>query len=445
MNISLPEDVKYIIDSLEKRGFEAYAVGGCVRDMMLGIKPKDYDITTSAAPGEIKEVFRHTVDTGIEHGTVTVLYHHKAYEVTTYRIDGEYKDSRHPSQVTFSKNLTEDLKRRDFTINAMAFNERHGLIDIFGGMDDLKNKRVKCVGDPDERFSEDALRVLRAVRFAAQLGFKIEKRTEEAIRSHRENLRKISAERIREELIKLLVSDNPGKVRDLYEYGLTAIFLPELDECFKTSQKSSYHIYNVGEHIVRTVESIEAKLVLRVTMLLHDIGKPLVHYADEHGDHFKGHQKAGAERARKIMRRLKFDNDTIRKVTTLIFYHDYRPRPEDAEVRLAIYKIGGELFEDYIKVQRADAAGKRQMENDPDLKRLCEVEKIFYKVRDRGDCVSLSGLAISGRELMEAGILPGRQMGELLNKALMLVLKDRNKNNKEELINYCLREASGRT
>ena len=241
----LPQDVKFIIDNLTEHGYEAYAVGGCVRDTLLSRIPGDWDITTSAKPEQVKAIFSHTIDTGIEHGTVTVMRNHVGYEVTTYRIDGEYEDARHPKEVTFTANLVEDLKRRDFTINAMAYNHQTGLVDEFDGIGDLEQKIIRCVGNPMERFSEDALRMLRAVRFSAQLGCTIEEHTKEAIRQLAPTIAKVSVERITTELVKILISDNPQEIRTAYELGLTKIFLPEFDTIMETPQNTKHHMYSV--------------------------------------------------------------------------------------------------------------------------------------------------------------------------------------------------------
>ena len=244
--IKIPERANLIIHALEDAGYEAYVVGGCVRDSILGREPNDWDITTSALPEQVKALFRRTVDTGLKHGTVTVLQQDEGFEVTTYRIDGEYEDGRHPKEVAFTRDLSEDLKRRDFTINAMAYNDRKGLVDLYGGLDDIENKVIRCVGDPYERFGEDALRMLRAVRFSAQLGYSIEEKTKEAIQELSPNLEKISAERIHTELVKLLVSDNPMELRTAYETGMTKVFLPEFDLAMETDQKHIHHCYSVG-------------------------------------------------------------------------------------------------------------------------------------------------------------------------------------------------------
>lgn len=275
MKINIPENAKKILDTMHAAGYEAYVVGGCVRDAILGREPGDWDITTNAAPLEVKGLFRRTIDTGIEHGTVTVMMGKEGYEVTTYRIDGEYEDGRHPNQVTFTRSLVEDMKRRDFTINAMAYNDEEGLIDKFGGEQDLKEGIIRCVGDARERFSEDALRIMRAIRFSAQLGFDIEESTKRAITELAPTLEKISAERIQVELVKLITSDYPGRMRDAYELGITKVIFPELDACMATEQNNWHHAYSVGEHIIRSVENIRPDKVLRLTMLMHDIAKPV--------------------------------------------------------------------------------------------------------------------------------------------------------------------------
>ena len=322
--IKLPEKVKYIIETITEAGFEAYAVGGCVRDSVLGREPDDWDITTSASPYQIKELFPRTVDTGIQHGTVTVMLDKDGYEVTTYRIDGVYEDGRHPREVTFTPDLKEDLKRRDFTMNAMAYNGKTGLIDIFDGRKDMENRIIRCVGDPEERFREDALRMMRAVRFSAQLGYEIEAATETAITHLAENLKKISAERIQVELLKLLCAPYPGRIRSAYELGITKIILPEFDSCMETAQNNPHHCYTVGEHSIRAMEAVEPDKCLRLAMLFHDIGKPVTKTTDQEGiDHFHGHPLVSEEMTRKILKRLKLDNQTIFTVTRLVRYHDH--------------------------------------------------------------------------------------------------------------------------
>ncbi|MDE6675167.1 MAG: CCA tRNA nucleotidyltransferase, partial [Acetatifactor sp.] len=319
MVINLPEKVKYIIDTITEAGYEAYAVGGCIRDSILGREPNDWDITTSARPEQVKELFRRTVDTGIAHGTVTVMLDKEGFEVTTYRIDGEYEDHRHPREVIFTSQLVEDLRRRDFTINAMAYNETAGLVDAFNGMGDIKQKVIRCVGCAKDRFAEDALRILRAIRFSAQLGYTIEKETGEAIQELAASLSAISAERIQAELVKLLISPHPDYLRQAYDMGVTAVILPELDYCMTTSQNHPHHCYTVGEHILHSLEHVPAQKDVRLAMLLHDIGKPRTLEADQDGiTHFYGHPAVSAKMAEMILKRLKFDNDTIATVCRLV-------------------------------------------------------------------------------------------------------------------------------
>lgn len=274
MTINIPQKAAQILKTLNAAGYEAYVVGGCVRDSILDRVPGDWDITTSALPEQVKELFHRTVDTGIQHGTVTVMMGKEGFEVTTYRVDGEYHDGRHPDAVTFTRSLEEDLKRRDFTINAMAYHPEHGLVDLFGGMEDINGKIIRCVGDPVERFTEDALRMLRAVRFSAQLGFTVEENTKAALARMSGNLEHVSAERIQTELVKLLVSDHPEKIQDAYELGITKVILPEFDAMMETTQETLHHCYNVGEHTIHALMNIPADKVLRLTMLFHDTGKP---------------------------------------------------------------------------------------------------------------------------------------------------------------------------
>ena len=357
--ILLPTDVEKIIATIEDAGYEAFAVGGCIRDSILGREPNDWDITTSATPEQVKALFRRTIDTGIQHGTVTVMMHHIGYEVTTYRIDGEYEDSRHPKEVTFTADLLEDLKRRDFTINAMAYNYGAGLVDAFGGLQDLEKGIIRCVGDPMERFSEDALRMMRAVRFSAQLGYAIDPATKDAIRVLAPTLQKVSAERIQVELTKLVTSPHPEYLEIAYETGITKQVLPEFDLCMQTEQHNPHHCYGVGEHILRSMEAIPPDKVLRLAMLLHDIGKPQTMVIDEDGiSHNQGHSELGETMARDILRRLRYDNDTITKVTRLIGVHDLRMEPTGKAVRRVMNRIGAEYFPMLCQGWDADLAAQ---------------------------------------------------------------------------------------
>lgn len=437
MKIQLPEKVNTIIQTLQEHGYEAYAVGGCVRDSLLGREPGDWDITTSASPEETKKLFARTVDTGIEHGTVTVLLGKEGFEVTTYRIDGKYEDSRHPTEVIFTRNLREDLLRRDFTINAMAYNDTEGIVDIFGGMDDLKRKIIRCVGNARERFGEDALRIMRGVRFAAQLGFSLEKGTKEAMTELAPTLEKISAERIQTELVKLLVSDSPELIREAYHLGITAVILPEFDEMMQTGQETKYHRYDVGEHTVQAVCNVPPDKVLRLTMLLHDVAKPEMKTVDADGTaHFKGHDIRGEQKAKEILRRLKFDNDTIHKVTKLVRWHDYRMPAEKKNVRKAMSKISAELFPMYLLVKRADILAHSMYRREEELENLSGLQKCYEEIVADHECVSLKQLAVTGTDLIGIGMKPGKQIGEVLNELLRIVLEYPEFNNKEHLLRF---------
>lgn len=435
--IHMPQAVKEIIERLEGAGFEAFAVGGCVRDAVLGREPADWDITTSALPLEVKALFSRTIDTGLQHGTVTVMRDHVGYEVTTYRIDGEYEDARRPKEVSFTKNLVEDLKRRDFTINAMAYNDRVGIVDEFDGIGDLERKVIRCVGVAEDRFGEDALRMLRAVRFSAQLGFSIEEKTKEAIGKLAENLKKISAERIQVELVKLLVSDHPDYLRVAYETGITAVVLPEFDACMKQPQNHPFHIYGVGEHTLHSLLHVEQDKVLRLTMLFHDFGKPVVCKVGDDGiTHFHGHQAVSADMAKKILRRLKFDNDTTDKVVKLVTEHDRRILGEAKYVRRAVAKIGKDLFPMFLKVRYADVMAQNPDKHAEQLENLECLRGLYAQLLESAHAVSVKELAVDGKDLIAAGVPQGKMIGQILNHLLEIVLEDPEKNVKETLMEY---------
>ena len=437
MKIKLPEKVLMIINNLQLHGYEAYAVGGCVRDSILARRPEDWDITTSAKPEEIKKLFRRTVDTGIEHGTVTVILGKDSYEVTTYRIDGTYEDGRHPKEVRFTDDLKEDLQRRDFTINAMAYNDDVRLVDVFGGMQDLNHHLIRCVGDPVERFSEDALRILRAVRFSAQLNFPIEKKTAEAVKEMAPSLGRISAERIQAELVKLLVSAHPERIQDACELGITKVILPEWDAMTGVEQNTPHHKYDVAQHTLRAMKNVKRDKVLRLTMLFHDMGKPEAKTTDEAGrDHFKGHALISEEIARRVMRRLKFDNDTIRKVTRLVCYHDYRMEATPKNVRRAMNRIGVELFPYYLAVRLADVKAQSPYRKREKIENIVAVRVLYQKILLEDQCVTLRQLAVSGRDLMDLGMSPGREMGNMLSELLEYVIDDPERNRKDILCDY---------
>ena len=433
--IQLPEKVGRIIGTLQEHGYEAYAVGGCIRDSILGREPEDWDITTSAMPEETKALFDKTFDTGIQHGTITVLLEKEGFEVTTYRIDGKYEDSRHPKEVTFTRNLREDLLRRDFTINAMAYNETDGLVDIFGGLEDLEEGMIRCVGTAKERFKEDALRILRGVRFAAQLGFDIEEDTRQGMKELAWTLQNISAERIQVELVKMITSKRPEMLREAYELGMTRIVLPEFDQLMTTGQETPHHMYSVGEHTLHAMKNIRADKILRLAMLLHDMGKPALKTVDEAGvAHFKKHALESERIAGNVLRRLKFDNDTIRKVTRLVRYHDLRMPATAKSVRRAMNQIGEELFPYYMEVRRAAVLAQSMYQREEKIENLDQIEELYRQIVEDGDCVSLKDLAVTGRDLIASGMKPGKEIGEKLEELLKLVIEDPKLNTKEELL-----------
>ena len=432
--IRLPEAVREIIGILSGAGFEAYAVGGCIRDSLLGREPNDWDVTTSALPEQVQGLFRRTFDTGIKHGTVSILLGKEIFEVTTYRIDGEYFDSRHPESVTFTDKLTEDLRRRDFTINALAYNEERGLVDAFDGLDDLENGVIRAVGDARERFSEDALRILRAVRFASQLDFTIEADTLSAVKELSLTLKNISAERIRDELTKLLISPHPEKLRVCYETGMTAAVLPEFDAMMETSQNTPHHCYSVGEHTIESIRNIKPDVTLRWTMLLHDTGKPAARTTDENGrDHFYGHPELSAEIAQRVLRRLKFDNDTLRRVVRLVRWHDDKPKLSEEKVRRAVVRCGPDAFPELFLVKEADTLAQSTYKREEKLRYIRDYRRLYEEITARGDCLTVKELALGGKDLMELGVPEGPEIGKTLDFLLSEVLIDPARNTREGL------------
>ncbi len=435
IEIEMPKKVRQIIDALNAQGFEAFAVGGCVRDSLLGKKPKDWDITTSAKPQQVKALFAHTIDTGLQHGTVTVMLGRESFEVTTYRIDGEYTDCRHPKEVTFTPNLREDLMRRDFTMNAMAYNAKFGLIDLFGGMEDLKNGVIRCVGDPASRFCEDALRMLRAVRFAAQLDFEVERGTKDAIMRLASSLNKISAERIAAELVQLAASAHPGRLLDAYAFGITKVILPEFDLMMETAQNNPHHCYSVGEHTIHAMRQVGQDKILRLAMLFHDMGKPECRTTDENGiDHFHGHPEKGERIAKQVMRRLKLDNDTLRRVGALVRWHDDNPPLKKEKVRRTVRKVGVAQYPAIFMVKRADILAQSEYKRKEKLDYVDQYEKLYQDILNQKDCLDIKQLAITGRDVMALGVPQGKQVGEMLNQLLELTLDDPAKNNRRYLL-----------
>ena len=437
MKIELPRKVSFIISNLSLHGYEAYAVGGCIRDAILAKNPKDWDITTSATPDEVKGLFRHTIDTGIEHGTVTVLLGKEAFEVTTYRIDGAYEDGRHPSSVTFTKSLIEDLKRRDFTINAMAYNDEERLVDVVGGMKDLNHHLIRCVGDPKTRFGEDYLRILRALRFSAQLGFKLEQHTIQGMVELAPHLTQISEERIRDELLKLLLSDYPDKIHEAYQLGITKVILPEWDAMVGVEQRNLHHSYDVAKHTLMTLKGTKNDKILRLVMLFHDMGKPQTKTTDAKGvDHFIAHERASEQIAREVMNRLRFDNETIKKVTRLVAYHDYPLNTTPRGVRRTVNRIGVELFPYYMAMRVADIKAGSYYERKERLKKVVRIRNLFLKILYENQCISLKTLSITGKDLIEMGMAEGPEIGRILGEVLEFVIDYPKYNSREVLIPF---------
>lgn len=410
VRIALPKDVKHIIDVLMENGYEAYAVGGCVRDSILGRVPGDWDITTSALPMQVKGLFRRTVDTGIQHGTVTVMLGRNGYEVTTYRIDGKYEDSRHPESVEFTPKLEEDLKRRDFTINAMAYNDEHGIVDIFDGVGDLHRKIIRCVGNAHDRFDEDALRILRAVRFSAQLGFGIEENTARAAKELAVNLKRISSERIHTEFNKMLKSAHPDYFSVADAIGIMEIVLPE------------YHVMSAEDKafVGALAKECACQLPERYAAMLFMSGR----YSEE----------GPADTAKRVLKRLKLDNDTINTASMLLRFGMLEITDDEPRIRHIIYETGDKNI---LRILDFRTAYEKCIGNDiADVRRMYDICNMIF---ERGDCVSLKNLAITGKELIAMGVPAGRQMGEILNSLLMLVLDNPRLNDREQLSKEALK------
>lgn len=435
LEIEIPQGAAWVLEQLRDAGYEAYVVGGCVRDSLLHRMPDDWDITTSAKPEDTKRIFRRTVDTGIQHGTVTVMVDRTGYEVTTYRIDGEYADGRHPEHVTFTASLLEDLKRRDFTINAMAYSPAEGLVDEFDGIGDINRRVIRAVGDPVQRFTEDALRMMRAIRFSAQLDYRIDEDTREGIRLLAPNLQKVSAERIRVELEKLLLSEHPEELKEAYELGLLRQFLPELSECMECGQNNPHHCLSVGDHILCAVKAARRDKVLRLALLLHDIAKPQVKTTDENGiDHFHGHAARSAALADRILRDLKYDNQTREAAVRLIAWHDCNLGDSLPEIRKSISELGEEWFLPLLEVKTSDVEAQSDYQRDEKLGKIEYWRNAFEEIRRAGDCLSLKNLAVSGKDLIAAGAAPGKEIGRILHEMLEEVLREPAHNTREYLL-----------
>lgn len=435
MTMDMPKNVDTAINLLQSAGFEAYAVGGCVRDSLLGKTPNDWDITTSAKPEDMKSVFAefHCIDTGIKHGTVTVVIDGEPLEITTFRLDGEYEDNRHPKSVTFTSNLGADLGRRDFTVNAMVYSKKTGTVDLFGGQNDLKNKIIRCVGDPDRRFNEDALRILRALRFASALDFEIEEKTAQSLLKNRALLGNISEERIAKELLKLVCGKGAKRILTDFAPVLFEI-LPELQPMYKNSHDNPHHCYDIYEHTLIAVESINPEPTLRFAMLLHDCGKPAVKKFDENGvAHFYGHQRISAEISAQILARLKVSNKFRDEILFLVSNHDRWELYENTEkMPRYLSKFGLDGVLNLLKVMRADVLAQSP-EYRYRLDQIADAEEIAKNLAAQKPCLSLSELQINGRTLMDIGIPQGRKLGAVLAQLLDEVIDGVTKNTQEAL------------
>ena len=436
MIIEYPNEVKTIIERLSKKGFEAFIVGGCVRDCFMNTIPHDWDICTNAEPDQTESCFSEykTISIGKKHGTIGIVIHGKLYEVTTYRVDGEYLDNRRPDSVEFTSNIKNDLSRRDFTINAMAYNRNSGLVDCFGGKDDIKNKLIKCVGNPEKRFNEDALRILRGLRFASRLDFEIEKETSNAIHNLKYLLYNVSKERIKEELIGIVCGKSAERILNDYR-DVIAELLPEITPCFDFEQRTPHHCFDVYRHITHSVGMIEPEPLLRLTMLLHDIGKPQACYEDKNGRrHFKGHPKISAELAEVILKRLRFSNAFITGCLKLIEYHDVRFKGNKSTVKRVIGQIGTENTENLFKIQYADTMSQSDYRREQKLNDLKTAQMHFNEVVINDECCTLKQLDIKGNELKTECGIEGKNISNTLNYLLDLVIDEKTENKKSELI-----------
>lgn len=438
MKIDLPKNARFIVERLQDSGHSCYAVGGCVRDSLRGVEPHDWDFTTSATPDEIERVFEgfKTVTIGKRYGTIAVILDGKPYEITTYRIDGGYSDARHPDAVRFSDRLSDDLSRRDFTVNAMAYNDRDGIVDLFGGQRDLEYSVIRCVGEPEVRFSEDALRILRALRFASTLGFSIEQETSEAILRLRKTLADISPERISAEFLKLLCGEKEDFILRRYR-SVIAVFIPELQGTFDFEQHNKHHNRDVYRHTVAAVHNIEPDPVLRTTMLFHDIGKPLAQTVDKRGGyHYKNHPVIGAAMTEEILKRLCMPSAFIHEVCTLIRYHDERMHPDPAALKGYLKTLGPELMEKLYHIRRADILAQSMYLREEKLSNLEATYAELRRILSAGECYSLRMLAVSGADLIHLGFRSGAGIGEALDTLLDLVIRGDLPNERGALLNY---------
>lgn len=434
--IIVPDTAKDIISTLESSGFEAYVVGGCVRDSIMGINPHDWDICTSATPLQIIECFRtkRIIETGLKHGTVTIINGGDQYEVTTFRIDGEYSDNRHPDHVIFTAIIEEDLSRRDFSINAMAYNDRIGLVDPFDGSRAINNREIVCVGNPDDRFNEDGLRIMRALRFASVYDFTIDSETSNSIHKYCHLLDNISVERIQSELSRMLLGRNILNV--LLEYkDVISVIIPELIPCIGFKQNNPYHQYTVYDHIAHAVDNYHGnELVVKLALLLHDIGKPRCYTEDERGGHFHGHGVPSHDIADNVMKRLRFDNRTRHAVTDLVLYHDSVIEPTPKTVRRWLNKIGKELFSQLLDIRMADIKAHAEGTQESRIERCNALRMIMNDVVAQEQCFSLKNMNVNGNDIISIGVPEGKEVGRILKLLLDEVISGTLENDREVLL-----------
>lgn len=435
MEFKISKSAKTALDILHGNGYEAYIVGGSVRDMYLENDAHDFDITTNALPDITKELFKSytVVETGIKHGTVTAVIDRENIEITTYRQEGEYTDSRHPDRVEFTTSLPLDLGRRDFTVNALAYDGNGEVVDLFGGVDDIKKKIIRAIGDPYERFNEDALRILRGIRFASVLGFEIEEKTKGAMLDLRHLLHKISKERIAEEMNKFLCGKYVKRVL-LDMWQIVGEVLPEISEMRGFDQKNRHHIYDILTHTAVCIENISPVTHLRLAALLHDTGKASVFSLDEKGEgHFYGHPHKSEEIARRYLNEYKYDNFTKDRVLLLVKVHDTVIEENRVYIKKRLNRMGKEAFFELLCLQRADNSAQNPIYDRSE--HFDTVERIAEEIIEEGECISLKSLAVNGSDLMSAGFPKGRLIGEILDHLLISVIEEKIENNKEALLN----------
>ncbi len=427
----LPDNIKNILTAITDKGFEAYVVGGAVRDFLLDRPISDYDVTTNALPEEVKAIFSKTVDTGLKHGTVTVIEGGVAVEVTTYRVDGVYEDHRRPKTVEFSKDLKSDLSRRDFTMNALACDKDGAITDYFGGIDDIRNGIIRTVGVADDRFEEDALRMLRAIRFACSTGFDIDDEIIKSISRKASHILYVSGERIKQEMDKALMSDNIFMLKK--SMPLLREVFPELFRCFSVEQNNIHHAYNVGDHILKSVSNIPKKLPLRWAMLMHDMGKPFTKSVDAAGDHFKGHEKMSLSIAERIFEKLHFSNAEKNCIKTMIEHHDLRLTGDRVEIKKLLSEIGREYFEDLLLVQRADALAQSEYMIADKIGKLDLIKSEYDSIIGADEPYVIKHLAVDGNDIMNLGI-NGGAVGKTLNFLLDAVIENPALNTRDTLL-----------